>query len=574
MKTKKTSYFKKSVIAFLTFPLMGITGSVLTSCADMLDTKSDMVGRVEDSKINTPEDSLNYVTGAIRCMQVIADRTLLLGELRADLMTPSVDATTAIQQMAANDFSAPNQYNNISDYYAVINNCNYFIENADTTLDRLGKKIFEKEYAVMKTYRAWTYLQLAKIYGKVPLILKPLLTEKDALAATQQKYADINEICSYFIDDLKPYVDTEYPQYGQMGTDKFASPKFFIPVRVLLGEMCLWTGRYEEACGYFYDLMTQKNNYLQTGVERGTWYVTNLDFTTASMSYSFTWNSAQSDDLMSFIPMEQNEFYGVRSYIQDLFASTETNYYRYQAGPSKALFDLSKAQNYCYVDKVSETQKDTVYAPKTGFVHSYQAGDLRLASCYNKMTINQDETALYSSDYQQIEKMSNSNFIPLYRRQQVYLMFAEALNRAGYPESAFCILKYGLTNKNIEKYVSEEERSKASAYLGFNDDIFTENNTLGIHARGCGDVDCDTTYCIPANLSGEEEIKYVEDLIVTEMALESAFEGKRFFDLMRIALRRNDPAYLAEPISRRAGAKDEATYSRLIDTHNWYLPIQ
>ena len=187
MKTKKTSYFKKSVIAFLTFPLMGITGSVLTSCADMLDTKSDMVGRVEDRKINTPEDSLNYVTGAIRCMQVIADRTLLLGELRADLMTPSVDATTAIQQMAANDFSVPNQYNNISDDYAVINNCNYFIENADTPLDRLGKKIFEKEYAVMKTYRAWTYLQLAKIYGKVPLVLKPLLTEKDALTATQQK---------------------------------------------------------------------------------------------------------------------------------------------------------------------------------------------------------------------------------------------------------------------------------------------------------------------------------------------------------------------------------------------------
>lgn len=476
--------------------------------------------------------------------------------------------------MAANDFSTPNQYNNISDYYAVINNCNYFIENADTTLARLGKKIFEKEYAVMRTYRAWTYLQLAKIYGKVPLILKPLLTEKDALAATQQKYADINEICSYFIDDLKPYVDTEYPKYGEMGTDKFVSLKFFIPVRVLLGEMCLWTGRYEEACGYFYDLMTQKNNYLQTGVERGKWNVTNLDFTTASMSKSFTWNSNKSDDIMSFIPMEQNEFYGVRSYIHDLFSSTETNYYHYQAGPSKALFDLSKAQNYCYVDKVSETQKDTVYAPKTGFAHSYEAGDLRLSSCYDNRTINQDETSLFSSDYQEIHKMENGNFIPLYRRQQVYLMFAEALNRAGYPESAFCILKYGLTNKNIEKYISEEERSKASAYLGFNDDIFKEDNTLGIHARGCGDVDCDTTYCIPANLSGEEEMKYVEDLIVTEMALESAFEGKRFFDLMRIALRRDDPAYLADPVSRRAGEKDEAIYSRLMDTHNWYLPIQ
>lgn len=574
MKTKKTSYFKKSAIAFLAFPLMGLTGSTLTSCADMLDTKSDMVGRVEDSKINTPEDSLSYVTGAIRCMQVIADRTVLLGELRADLMTPSVDATTAIQQMAANDFSAPNQYNNISDYYAVINNCNYFIENADTTLDRLGKKIFEKEYAVMKTYRAWTYFQLAKIYGKVPLILKPLLTEKDALAATQQKYADINEICTYFINDLKPYVDTEYPQYGQMGGDKFNSEKFFIPVRVLLGEMCLWTGRYDEACGYLYNYLTNKNDYVTTGHERATWEVTNLDFSTASLINSIAWETRQEDDLISYIPMEKNEFYGVRSYIQELFSSTSTNYHHYQAGPSKALLNISKAQDYCYVSKVSETQRDTVYAPKTGFKYGYRAGDLRLASCYEKRSINQDATSLYSSDYQEIHKMGDGNFTPLYRIQQVYLMFAEALNRAGFPESAFCILKYGLTNKNIEKYISEEERSKASSYLGFNDDIFTENNTLGIHARGCGDVDCDTTYCIPDNLSGEDITKYVEDLIITEMALESAFEGKRFFDLMRIALRRNDPAYLAEPISRRAGEKDEASYSRLMDTNNWYLPIQ
>ena len=574
MKTKKTSYFKKSVIAFLTFPLMGITGSVLTSCADMLDTKSDMVGRVEDSKINTPEDSLNYVTGAIRCMQVIADRTLLLGELRADLMTPSVDATTAIQQMAANDFSAPNQYNNISDYYAVINNCNYFIENADTTLDRLGKKIFEKEYAVMKTYRAWTYLQLAKIYGKVPLVLKPLLTEKDALTATQQKYADINEICSYFIDDLKPYVDTEYPQYGQMGTDKFESPKFFIPVRVLLGEMCLWTGRYDEACSYFYNYLARKNQYVPTYTSKARWDVTNLDFTTASMVYSISLYSADASEIITFIPMENNEFYGIKSYIQNLFSSTETNYYHYQAGPSNALFDISKAQDYCYVDKVSETKKDTVYAPKTGFQHSYEAGDLRLSCFYYKRKLNQSENSEYSSDYQQITKMGKGNFIPLYRRQMIYLMFAEALNRAGYPESAFCILKYGLTNKNIEKYVSEDERTRAAAYLDFNDDIFDEYNTLGIHARGCGDVDCDTTYCIPASLSGEEETKYVEDLIITEMALEGAFEGYRFYDLMRIALRRNDPAYLAEPISRRAGEKDEATYSRLMDSHNWYLPIQ
>ena len=105
--------------------------------------------------------------------------------------------------------------------------------------------------------------------------------------------------------------------------------------------------------------------------------------------------------------MENNEFYGIKSYIQNLFSSTETNNYHYQAGPSKALFEISKAQDYCHVDKVSETQKDTVYAPKTGFQHSYEAGDLRLSCFYHKRKLNQSENSEYSCEYPQITKMGN-----------------------------------------------------------------------------------------------------------------------------------------------------------------------
>ena len=41
---------------------------------------------------------------------------------------------------------------------------------------------------------------------------------------------------------------------------------------------------------------------------------------------------------------------------------------------------------------------------------------------------------------------------------------------------------------------------------------------------------------------------------------------------MRVALRRSDPAYLADPISRRSGQQDETLRSMLMDTKNWYLP--
>ena len=114
----------------------------MVSCSDMLDTDSDMVEFTEDNTLSTPQDTLYSVMGIIRQMQVIADRTVLLGEVRADLMTTTDKATTAVKQMAAFDFNEENPYNRISDYYAVINNCNYYLANADTNFVRLGKKIF------------------------------------------------------------------------------------------------------------------------------------------------------------------------------------------------------------------------------------------------------------------------------------------------------------------------------------------------------------------------------------------------------------------------------------------------
>jgi hypothetical protein len=80
--------------------------------------------------------------------------------------------------------------------------------------------------------------------------------------------------------------------------------------------------------------------------------------------------------------------------------------------------------------------------------------------------------------------------------------------------------------------------------------------------------------------TAEDSLAYqeekVEDMIADEEGLEFAFEGDRFYDLMRIALRRNDPAFLADRIYKREGTANIALMKSkikvdLYNTKNWYL---
>ena len=58
-----------------------------------MDTDSELVEFEEDNKLQSPTDSVYSVMGIIYKLQTIADRTVLLGELRGDLTTTTTAAS-------------------------------------------------------------------------------------------------------------------------------------------------------------------------------------------------------------------------------------------------------------------------------------------------------------------------------------------------------------------------------------------------------------------------------------------------------------------------------------------------
>ena len=548
---------------------------MLNSCSDLLDTTSDLVEFEQDNTLNHPTDSVYSVLGILNTIQAIADRTVLLGEARGDLVVTTDAASADLKSLAAFDLSQTNKYNQVSDYYAVINNCNYFLAHADTALERRGRKVFEQEYAVVKAYRAWTYLQLVQAYGQIPLVTTPLMTEQAAREAMNQPYKGIVEVCNYFIDDLTPYAQKLLPDFGII--DGWNSQQFFIPMRVLLGDLCLWAGRYEEAARWYNGYLNDDRKPVMMRItSRSTW-PNPSEFRNPNDAYSVT----STAEMLSFIPMESQVFNGTVSDLRNIFESTDENKYYYQLTPSTAMYDISAAQTYCMEYK-TDARTDTIYVPKTGLLDDIYRGDLRFDSNFSLFSHlgGVDDYSEESSIGQIIYKIA-SLWVPTYRITMVYLRYAEALNRAGYPQSAMAILKYGLCPDNIALYVDSLEQQAAGSLIEFDGNIFTRETTIGVHSLGSGDSHANGLYVLPqpeVELGNRQDtidyqIPLVEDLIITEMALEGAFEGNRYYDLMRVAMRRGDNAYLADPISRRSGIVDEALRSKLMDSKNWYLPL-
>ena len=532
-----------------------LAAGALTACVDV---ESELVDF--GPKYESPNDTVYAFVGIVNKLPAIADRKVILDELRSDMVVTAPRASADLQAISSFTATTANAYNRPQDYYAIIQNCNYYLANVDSLATLRGVKVFEKEVAAVKAYRAWTYLQLAQIYGEVPFVTEPILTEAEAVPSHFPKY-NIQQIAEYFINDVKGYVNKALP--GYIGSSAL------VPMRVLLGDLCLWAGRYPEAARYYYDYLTDRQSPKPIGALASTW--SDKDFSNLAVysDYNSLWH----------INMQEDEYYGVVSYLDDVFCSTTDNYYYYQATASEAYYNTSDAQRSILVYTNSETlEKDTIEADRDLIRRVYgpeYIGDLRRVVAITNVERGNTLNG-YNTWYQRVMRYYNSSMLSSIGMDQlsgVYLRLAEALNRMGCPNMAFCILKYGLYTAVIDRYVPAGERELAGNMASWNDTYFNYDNTIGVHSRGCGRADADKQYAIPELPTQADSIQYVEDLICTEMALEQPFMGQRFGNLMRIALHRGDPKFLAGKVASRSGTLDAELYDRLCDKKNWFLPL-
>lgn len=571
--------------------LLGV-GASTTSCEDMFTAENSLV-----STNLAPQDTVYQLMGIVQNMQKIADRTVILGELRADLVDVNEHTPTALRQLATGEansddaISTANLYNKPADYYNVINSCNIYLAHVDSMLVAHGELYYQPEIIAAKTFRAWTYLELAKIYGEVPFYTEPMLTPQAAekMAASKSDLRGIIDICDFLISDLEPYAalpdnkDLAPFNYNSWMFKSNQGRYFFIPVRLMLAELYLWRGSakgqgvgtndFLKAVGYYHDYLAFPGEEIQTGARRICWRGRRYDLNDQGYTNNFVYNSTQNGPSTAYqviIPMDTTSYYGVYSDLRSVFCAQCKNNYYAAAVPSARLQEISQEQLNCIYVYNSASDIDTIYAPQTlaemNMVTSIGGrgtssrntdveryiGDLRFSKVYQNHAASNTKLT-YHAEYSPMEQYivkymdgktmltddQRQDYVPLYRTTLIYLHFAEALNRAGLPETAFAVLKYGISNTvlqdttKVSTYEYDILQSIASVGLseGNNAARWSETqfvtydaqsggydetgkpvnitiargssiNQWGIHAIGCGDVWYDKNYYLPADSTG------------------------------------------------------------------------
>lgn len=605
---------KKKIFIIAAFFGLGLG---MTSCSDMLDTDSDR--QIFDPALDEKTDSMFYTLGILRGVQQATDQYVLVNEMRGDLTATNVYTSEDLRELANFSADATNKYDSAYVYYRIINECNYFVAHRDTTLLTGSRKVSIPEYVQAKAIRAWAYLQLAKTYGSVPFYTDPITNISDA--NNVPAYQDLNSICSQLIADLKPWSGTGVPTYGTItagqmnnGTTKtVASSTMMFPVDLVLGDLYLETGDYENAARSYYTyLYSQRNATLSRAVAR--------NYSAPLMNYpnfrdlpsgihdtgGDTWTlifSSSTGDMITYVPFAVNRLRGTVTDLPGLFGF---DYYSTEAtnGGTYAMYkvdnEIDPSATYAALNNSQEYFWTTTGSNRQTIVNSAHIGDMRQWGTF--YTGQKDDSTLT------VMRKFNQGNVPIYRCAVVYLRLAEAMNRMGYPDAAFAVLKDGIDRDllNDTLYVRDTTFTMLRTVLPFlsSDNLTTFESSYGIHSYGCGYTEGmnnrDYTYqkkvwekvnatrqqlgmepiteSIDSLLpSMDEQIDAVEDLICDEYALEAAFEGHRFADLTRMAAHKNLSSpwganYGSQWLARKLAYKHPVV--DLTDPSNWYLPFR
>lgn len=554
----------------------------LGSCSDFLDVEpQDKLSG--DQVYRNIYDADAAVIGVYGKFMALAEKNVILNEMRADLMTTTRNSSPYLKEISEHNVSADNPYASPKEFYAVIQNCNDVLKNFDIMLaqKKFTQDEYNQRYSDIGAIRSWVYLQLGIHYGSVPYITEPIEDLEDVKNLSKYPRIPFNQLLNNlvtFTENL-PYKKLYAAGNSLVVTvDGFNTDKFFINKECLLGDLQLWKGNYLQAASYYKNVMesvpTAGGNTLDYYRVK---YAEVINHEDLAVGYLRDWTQ----DARSLVDNNTQGWRSIFARDRDVLWNTEWIWslpFDNNFAPKNPFIALFSNKNGNYLVKPSQSAIDLWNSQTESNNIPYDARGPK----FTYKIVNGDPVImkyLYSSEAVASTTVANTKgqwF--LYRAAKLHLRYAEAANRDNQQKVAYAILNYGIISAYRPDPVPTDVTNIEQTFLAFPYDFDARMGDFpnfrapwhrggGIRGRA---------YLKAAGAIGDDMIT-TEDNIISEDALELAYEGSRWEDLVRVALRRNDPAFLADKVydklSKEGNSNASAVRTKLLNVDNWYLPF-
>jgi len=546
--------------------------SGVSACSKMYDVKPQNVVEAKNTYQNI-YDADAAVTGVYGKFLGLAGQYEVLNELRADLMDVTPNAGADLQQINTHNVQPGNAYADPMPFYSVILNCNDVMKNLTImhNTQKLTDADYNQRWSDIGALRCWLYFQLGLQYGNIPYVTESFSdvnSVKDQSKYPRIALADLVKTLITFMEAL-PYKDP-YPAANSLITtiDTYPSKMFYVNKNCLLGDLYLWNNDYHKAAIAYKNVMETSTpagpgdsyNYYNTytlnsgsdndAVTQSAW----LTFFSRSMQdreYQTEWIWSMVFD-KAFAP--ENPFI-------NLFANSGG---KYLVKPSQTAIDNWNAQRQTDGTPYDYRGINTTYKIVNGqpvimkFLYNYVNASTGIPS----------------------DPLAKNGRWYIYRTPTLHLRFAEAANRDGQTKIAWALVNAGIKGAYDDTTIPDPTQRRITN-LPFPYDFDARkldaptirgkyHRNLGVRAR----VNATN---LDVSLQQNANFLAMEDNIINEDALELAYEGNRWQDLMRVALRRNDPSFLADKVYNKL-LKDgnpaaSTVRAKLMDPKNWFLPF-